>query len=153
MNHKTKCLEALKELKAPGPGEWECVHVFDYGEASFTCELCSYEKVRYIHVMTHEKWDGEIYTGCVCAGFLQGDEEQARDEEKRAKRKLSFMSKKWKQLSASEWGRKYKKHQMRMVFRSSRYFLQIDEKKCGSFFSFLKAMEAAFDQIDSEGCC
>ncbi len=151
MSHRTDCLAVLKELDAPGPGEWECIHVFDYGDASFTCELCGYEKVRYIHVMKHEKWDGEINTGCVCAGFLQGDQEKARAEENREKRKLSYMSKKLKQFSTTEWRRKYKKHQLKLVFRNSRYFLQIDEKKCGSFFSFLKAMEAAFDQIDSEG--
>ena len=43
--------------------------------------------IRYVHIMTHPQYDGEIAAGCICAGHMEGDIEAAvrRDERMRKK--------------------------------------------------------------------
>lgn len=93
-----RCSEKLKAMGAPLVG-WSCEEVIDWGEASFTCELCGYRTVRFIHVMVHKDFSDKLRVGCICAGNLEGDifAAKARDKEARAKsrRKGKFLKKEW----------------------------------------------------------
>lgn len=66
---------------------WTHIEVYDHLQLCdeyFICEMCGYERVRYVHVLYHEEY-GYISVGCVCAGKMVGDIEYAKGEEKRFK--------------------------------------------------------------------
>jgi hypothetical protein len=64
---------------------WSCSDVEDMGEPCFECELCGYPEVRFVHVMGHPEYAGELRVGCVCAGHLEGDYAAAKDRERGAR--------------------------------------------------------------------
>src|SRR5262249_6875738 len=35
-----------------------------------TCEMCESQEVRYVHIMTHPNYKGQLEVGCVCAGNM-----------------------------------------------------------------------------------
>ena len=97
-----RCSEKLKAMGAPLVG-WYCEEVIDWGEATFTCELCGYKNVRFVHVMVHKAFSEKLRVGCICAGNLEGDifAAKVRDKEARAKsrRKKNFLKKEWREES------------------------------------------------------
>ena len=97
-----RCNEKLKAVGAPLVG-WYCEEVIDWGEATFTCELCGYKNVRFVHVMVHKDFSEKLRVGCICAGNLEGDifAAKVRDKEARAKsrRKKNFLKKEWREES------------------------------------------------------
>lgn len=75
--------------------------MIDEEDANFKCELCGCEKVRYVHVMEHNEYFEKVYVGCICAGIMEGDiiaaQERDRKMKNRAKRKLNFPHRRWKE--------------------------------------------------------
>lgn len=59
------------------------------------CEMCGNEKIRYVHIMKHPEFLGELRVGCICACHMTDDYEspQARERElrNRVQRKKNFM--------------------------------------------------------------
>jgi len=51
------------------------------------CEMCSNPKIRYVHIMSHDEHISELRVGCVCAGKMEDDYEQAQTRENVLKRK------------------------------------------------------------------
>lgn len=99
-DYPQRCTAKLNELGAPLFG-WICTDVVDLGEACFTCDLCGYDPIRYVHVMEHPNWSERFSVGCVCDGTMSGDmlAAQQRDDEAKRKsaRKTNFMKKQWKE--------------------------------------------------------
>ena len=66
------------------------------------CEMCGNEKIRYVHIMTHPEFPGELRVGCICACHMTDDyenpEERERDLKNRVQRKKNFMKKEWRQV-------------------------------------------------------
>lgn len=60
---------------------WSCVAIEDLEEPSETCEMCEVATIRYVHLMTHPDYDGELRCGCICAGKMEGDEDRAAARE------------------------------------------------------------------------
>lgn len=60
---------------------WECVDVIDLADYCENddeiryqqCQMCSNEKIRFVHVMTHPDFQGELHVGCVCAEKMSED--------------------------------------------------------------------------------
>ena len=48
---------------------WQCTEVEELDEATFKCEMCGRESIRFVHSMTHPEGHS-IGVGCVCAGKL-----------------------------------------------------------------------------------
>ena len=38
-----------------------------------TCEMCHNERIRYVHILTHPDYNGEIRVGCDCACKMTDD--------------------------------------------------------------------------------
>ena len=86
---------------------WTCVNVVDLGEDVWEddeikyeqCEWCGNEKIRYIHVMKHPDFRGELNVGCVCAEKMTDDYVNPRRVEgelrKKASRRTTFLRQKW----------------------------------------------------------
>lgn len=79
------------------------------------CEMCGNEKIRYVHIMTHPEYRGELRVGCDCACKMTDDyenpEARERDLKNRVQRKKNFMKKEWRQVVRSgNFTLKYKGH-------------------------------------------
>ena len=61
---------------------WTDDRVEDMKEANFSCEHCKKEKIRFVHVLTHPQYEGELHVGCVCAGKLTGNIELSKQKER-----------------------------------------------------------------------
>lgn len=96
--YSQRCIARLEELGAPTNG-WICEDVEDLGSAEFTCELCGYDPIRYIHTMVHPQWNGKFRVGCVCDGTMSGNMLAAEQRDKAARlkssRKAAFLKKQW----------------------------------------------------------
>lgn len=77
------------------------------------CEMCGDEKIRYVHIMKHLEFQGELRVGCICACHMTDDYEspQARERElrNRVQRKKNFMKREWRQvIKTGNYTLKYK---------------------------------------------
>lgn len=96
--YSQRCIVKLEALGAPRSG-WICMDVETMEDATFTCELCDYDRIKYVHVMVHPLWNGEFRVGCVCDGTMSGNMLAAKERDDAAKRRESrrraFMEKQW----------------------------------------------------------
>lgn len=37
------------------------------------CEMCEQEKIRYVHILQHPNFSGELRVGCICAEHMTDD--------------------------------------------------------------------------------
>lgn len=93
---------------------WMCVDHFDLGPDDMqTCAMCERMEIRFVHVMRHPSYPGDLECGCVCAGHMEEDLATARRREasmrKTAKRRQSFPS--LKGWSISQKGNPWIKHE------------------------------------------
>jgi hypothetical protein len=61
---------------------WTCIAMEDQGDDWKLCEMCEHVDVRFIHVMTHPDFDGDLRVGCICAGNMEQDVAGAELREK-----------------------------------------------------------------------
>jgi hypothetical protein len=66
---------------------WTCIGVDDLEEPDHICEMCEHAEVRYVHVMTHPDYEGELLVGCICAGRMEEDYQRAKERETEFKRR------------------------------------------------------------------
>lgn len=78
-------MSGWKDPTVPKRG-WTCVGTEDLEESVGTCQM-SGTSIRYVHIMAHPRYDGNIEAGCICAGHMEGDIDAAlrRDEQMRQK--------------------------------------------------------------------
>lgn len=115
--------------------DWKHVDVIDVAEGNpdaplHTCEACGREDVRYVHQLEHNLWDEIIEVGCICAGKLTGDIEEAKRLEKetrnRTSRRVRWLERKWK---TSRNGNPYLKHRQQGI----RYHIVVFKSKHGQW--------------------
>ncbi len=156
MNYESKCLKKLKELGAPLE-EWDCVEMIDGELPTFECELCGYEKVRYIHTMRHVDFERDLRVGCICAGVMEGDELAAKERDRkmknRAKRRRNFIKKEWEKRRYGLYTLEYKGHRLAIEEVNAKYRCSSDESytwyyKDKHIRDFLSACYAVFDLVD-----
>lgn len=85
---------------------WTLVECIDLGadasddEIEYeTCEMCHNERIRYVHILTHPDYPGEIRVGCDCACKMTEDyishPENERRLKNRATRRRNFIKQEW----------------------------------------------------------
>ena len=57
---------------------WQCVGQYDsfeeLGEDEFLiCGMCESTQIRFVHIMSNERFPEQLLCGCVCAGHMQED--------------------------------------------------------------------------------
>jgi hypothetical protein len=129
--------------------DWKHIDVCDIADgdpdaALHTCEACGREDVRYVHQLEHNLWDEDIEVGCICAGRLTGDIEEAKRLEKETRNRTSrrdrWLERIWK---VSRNGNYYLKFRHRGV----RYHIVIVKSKYEQW-SFKATVEEPRYQID-----
>lgn len=135
--------------------DWRCIDVYDLGAPIGICEMCGKNIIRYVHVMKHNFYH-DLHVGCVCAGKMQGDPENAKKLEKelrnKEKRRENFMRKEW---SISSRGNEYKKIKNRIIVlfydnKTNKVTYSIDGRYSKKWFDTRnEALNAIFDIISS----
>ncbi|MED9969638.1 MAG: 3'-5' exonuclease [Ruminococcus sp.] len=133
---------------------WSCVGVSDLGAPVGVCEMCGYQIIRYVHHMTHPSYR-PLDVGCICAGKMEGNIEQAVKRENEFKnkeaRRKSFMKRKWKTSKNGNQYLKIKDHIIVVYLKSDgvRWSYSLDSKFCYRVFvSREKAISDAFEALD-----
>ena len=89
--HRGWQLKDVIDIREEGQAEWET----DYE----TCMMCGNEKIRYVHIVTHEEVCEEFRVGCNCAERMTEDylnpERRERELRNRANRKTNWKNKQW----------------------------------------------------------
>lgn len=80
---------------------WRCVGVEDLGQPNHICQACASARVRFVHYLVHPRHAGApLVAGCVCAGFLIGDEAHAASLDammrSRAGKRARWLSRHWR---------------------------------------------------------
>ena len=112
---------------------WTLVDCIDLGEDLSEdenikyeiCEMCHNEKIRFVHILTHPEYYGEIHVGCVCAGKMTDDYITHKESEKRLqnryKRKMNFLRKEWIRNQNGNWVLNYKGRRITAIARNGGY--------------------------------
>ncbi len=133
---------------------WKCAFVEDLGAPVGICEMCGYQIIRYAHQMEHENY-GSLICGCVCAGRMEGNIEEAKRREAELKnsqaRRINFFKRKWKQ---SKKGNDYLKIEDHVIViyhiqSNGKWKYSIDNEFSKVMYdSRERAMAAAYEQFE-----
>lgn len=91
---------------------WTCVDMIDLGEDADDmdfesrkeelyeqCEMCNQEGIRYVHIMEHPDFKGQLRVGCICAEKMEIDYTTPKKRENnlrnRYNRKINFLKQLW----------------------------------------------------------
>lgn len=89
--HKGWTLQEVYDARGEGQTEEEAKYE--------TCMMCNNERIRYVHVVTHEKAEKEFKVGCICAEKMTGDYVNPKRHEKelksRAGKRIQWLKKDW----------------------------------------------------------
>ena len=76
------------------------------------CEMCGQEKIRYVHILQHSDFNGELRVGCVCAEHMTDDyinpQKSERELKNRLNRKKNFMRREWQERAQGKYVLRYK---------------------------------------------
>lgn len=153
---------------------WTCDEMIDLGEdaedidfdtrkAEFyeQCEMCSQEGIRYIHIMKHPQYNGQLRVGRICAEKMENDyivpKERERELINRHNRKINFLKKEWKFNKNNNLVLKYKGKYitiMKSKYHKDEYGIAYDGNyiwnyKNNKIKDIKTAKLAAFDIFDS----
>jgi hypothetical protein len=89
--HRGWSLENVEDIRADGQSEWDT----DYE----TCMMCGHEKIRFVHIVSHTEYNGDMRVGCNCAEKMTNDYAYPKLREQalrnRASRRLNWHNKIW----------------------------------------------------------
>jgi hypothetical protein len=124
--HKGWRLIDVVDIREDGQSEWEK----DYE----SCMMCEHDKIRYVHIVSHDEFGEEFRVGCNCAEKMTGDyvnpEQRERELRNRANRRASWKNKQWKINKNENHFLNYENHHL-LIFRdkySGKFKLKIDEQ-------------------------
>lgn len=161
-------MEKWNQPGVPHKG-WTCDYYFDNGDAdaSFTiCEMCGKERIRYVHVMSHPEFNGQLEVGCVCAEKMSGDDKGPRERQKlmcrRFKRLRHWLTRCWNENEKGNYVLKTNGFRI-TIFHNKRYagwwsfvvggeysktsYKTSDEAKLASFDVFWDKYISSLDSI------
>ena len=133
---------------------WVCTGVTDLGEPVGVCEMCGHQIIRYVHHMYHPNF-GSLGVGCICAGKMEGNIEQAKKREQDFKskesRKENFKNRQWKISKNSNSYIKVKDHLV-VLYHNKKYDTwkySLDNVFCPEIYPTREeAMDAAFEALE-----
>ena len=122
------------------------------------CEMCHNERIRYVHILTHPNYLGEIRVGCVCACKMTGDYDSPREDEQRlrnrANRRINFFKQNWVRNQKGNLILRYKGEIITAIERNECYgfvfhnnwFWNYCDRPIRDFYTLKLAAFEVFDQ-------
>ena len=118
---------------------WMCVDIQDFGKPVATCQMCEKETIRYAHYMRHSKYPQTLMVGCVCAGRMEGDLQNAKERDafmkSRMNKRKNWLARNWK---LSRNGNQYVK--------SDGFIVVVKCKDDGMWSAFVKSENGDFEK-------
>ena len=123
------------------------------------CAMCNNERIRYVHILRHPQFDGEIRVGCICACKMTGDYDNAPEQERkirnRSARRRNFLKQEWEKNYKGNYVLRYKGRHITAISRNGAYGFVCDGnwvwKYRGRRIMDLDTLKmAAFDAFDKE---
>ena len=97
------------------------------------CMMCGHDKIRYVHIVSHDEYGEEFRVGCNCAEKMTGDyvnpEQRERELRNRANRRTNWNNKQWRISRNENYFLNYENHYL-LIFRdrySGKFKLKIDK--------------------------
>jgi hypothetical protein len=145
--HKGWTLTDVIDVREDGQSEYET----DYE----TCMMCGNEKIRYVHLVTHEEISEEYRVGCVCAEKMTNDYINPKKREKelrnRTNRRVNLVKKDWRRSPNGNHYINYEKHHL-LIYKdkkTNKYKVKVGEKFGNKTFNTLEqAKIAAFNGVE-----
>lgn len=142
---------------------WKLVDVYDVrgdgqpvDETDYeTCMMCNNERIRYVHVVTHEQIEEEFRVGCFCAEKMTDDYLNPKllegELKKRANKKVNWTKRKWNVTKNGNYRLTFEDHLL-LIFldaKTSKYKCKIDRQFGNkSFDTIAQAKMAIFKGIE-----
>jgi len=133
---------------------WVCTGITDLGEPVGVCEMCGHQIIRYVHHMVHPNFRS-LGVGCICAGKMEGNIEQAKKREQDFKskeaRRESFKNRRWKTSKNSNSYLKIKDHLVVLYYHKNynNWKYSLDNQFCPEIYSTREeAIDAAFEALE-----
>ncbi len=133
---------------------WVCTGITDLGEPVGVCEMCGHQIIRYVHHMVHPDFRS-LGVGCICAGKMEGNIEQAKKREQDFKSKESrrenFKNRHWKTSKNSNSYLKVKDHLVVLYYNKNHnnWKYSLDNQFCPEIYSTREeAIDAAFEALE-----
>ncbi len=133
---------------------WVCTGITDLGEPVGVCEMCGHQIIRYVHHMVHPNFRS-LGVGCVCAGKMEGNIEQAKKREQDFKSKESrrenFKNRHWKTSKNSNSYLKIKDHLVVLYYNKNynNWKYSLDNQFCPEVYPTREeAIDAAFEALE-----
>ena len=133
---------------------WVCTGISDLGEPVGVCEMCGHQIIRYVHHMKHPDYR-PLNVGCICAGKMEGDVNEARRREQEFKsrqaRRENFKRRNWKTSRNNNSYLKIKDRIIVLYYNEKRnnWKYSLDNVFCTEVYATRdEAMDAAFDAME-----
>ena len=133
---------------------WVCTGITDLGEPVGVCEMCGHQIIRYVHHMVHPNFRS-LGVGCICAGKMEGNIEQAKKREQDFKskeaRRESFKNRHWKTSKNSNSYLKIKDNLVVLYYNKNynNWKYSLDNQFCPEIYSTREeAIDAAFEVLE-----
>ncbi len=133
---------------------WVCTGITDLGEPVGVCEMCGHQIIRYVHHMVHPNFRS-LGVGCICAGKMEGNIEQAKKREQDFKskeaRRENFKNRHWKTSKNSNSYLKIKDHLVVLYYHKNynNWKYSLDNQFCPETYSTREeAIDAAFEALE-----
>ena len=94
-----------------------------------TCEMCGKEEIRYVHVLTHPGYEGQIRVGCVCAEKMTDDYVTPRKYEHQVKNRAA----RWRNFRKQTW---YINHKGNLVLHYKGEYITAIVRQSGISFIY-----------------
>ncbi|MBQ8880744.1 MAG: UvrD-helicase domain-containing protein [Oscillospiraceae bacterium] len=133
---------------------WVCTGITDLGEPVGVCEMCGHQIIRYVHHMVHPNFRS-LGVGCICAGKMEGNIEQAKKREQDFKskeaRRENFKNRHWKTSKNSNSYLKIKDHLVVLYYNKNynNWKYSLDNQFCPEVYPTREeAIDAAFEALE-----
>ena len=133
---------------------WVCTGITDLGEPVGVCEMCGHQIIRYVHHMIHPNFRS-LGVGCICAGKMEDNIEQAKKREQDFKskesRRESFKNRRWKTSKNSNSYIKIKDHLVVLYYNKNynNWKYSLDNQFCPEVYPTREeAIDAAFEALE-----
>ncbi|MHB9140402.1 MAG: hypothetical protein ACYC25_00815 [Paludibacter sp.] len=124
--HKGWRLINVIDIREDGQSEWDTNYE--------SCMMCGNEKIRYVHIVSHDEVAEEFSVGCNCAARMTDDyvnpERREAELRNRANRRINWSKKQWKYSKSDNLFLNYENHFL-LVFKdkySAKFKIRIDER-------------------------
>ena len=121
---------------------WKLVDVYDVREEGQsieettyeTCMMCNNERIRYVHVVTHDEVKEDFNVGCICAEKMTDDYVNPKlleeDLKSRSNKRANWTKRKWKTTKNGNYKLGFEGHSL-LIFidkKTGKYKGKIDEQ-------------------------